>query len=146
MVLHLLPVAFAGATGVAGWLAGRSKKEVSIEEHAEYEHYQPTITEAEKFQHFHPRMIHAPQTAYAYTGGDIFIESPGATSKKETTIGQESKPEISGAIDYATDTVGATREGEGDIAGVNMTHIALIAAAGLIGYGLLQPKKGRGKK
>jgi hypothetical protein len=147
MVLPAIPLALAGASGLAGWLAGKSKKDTSVETHAAYEHYQPTITEAAKFQHFHPRMVHAPVSSYVVQEGDIFIESPGAKSKKEAQIDQESRPEISGAIDYATETAGATREGEGDIAGVNLTHIALIAATGMIGYGLIsKPVKGRGKK
>ena len=69
------------------------------------------------------------------------IESPGAVSKKEIDIAQRSEPEISGDIGYPTTTAGATRAGEGDIAGVNMTHIALIAAATLIGYGLVSKPK-----
>jgi len=147
MVLPLIPIAIAGGLGggIGSWL-GKGKKEQSIETHAEKEYYAPTITRTEPMAHYHPRLVYQPTPTYTYTGGDIILDSPGARTKKETTIAVSPEAELSGAIDYPTTQTGATREGEGDIAGTNLTHIALIAAFGVLGYAVVTTLGDKKKK
>jgi len=139
MVLPLIPIAIAGGLGggLGSWLTGRSKKETHIEEHAEKEYYAPTITETHPMAHYHPRLVYQPTPTYTYTGGDIILDSPGARTKKEVAVDVSPRAELSGAIDYPTTQTGATREGEGDVSGTNLTHIALIIAGGVLGYGII---------
>ena len=123
------------SSGILGGILGYQR--VDQEYHKPMEHYAPTITEAKPLQHFHPRLVFQPTPVYTYTGGDILIESPGARTKKETQIDVAPRAEISGAIDYPTTTTGSERVGEGDVSGVNVTHIAIVAAVALVAYGLV---------
>ena len=144
MVLPLIPIAIAGGLGgiLGGLFGGEGKKEV----HARQEHFAPQteIIEAAPLQHYSPQMQYAPQTAYTYTGATYQIESPGAVSKKETTIRQESRPEQEGAWTYPIE-MGQTSERKEE-EGTDFTTIALIAAAGLITYGVVSHLGGSKKK
>jgi len=145
MVLPLIPIALGVGSGLGiGSLLGLGKKDAEI--HAEKEHYAPQveIVEAEPFQHYQPQLLYAPQTGYAYTGATYQIESPGAVSKKEAVIRQESRPEQAGAWTYPIE-MGQTSEREED-AGTNMTHIALIIAAGVLGYAAISTLGGKKQK
>lgn len=123
------------SSGILGGILGYQR--VDQEYHEPMEHYAPTITETHPLAHYHPRLVFQPTPVYTYTGGDILIESPGARTKKETQIDVAPRAEISGAIDYPTTTTGSERVGEGDVSGVNVTHIAIVAAVALVAYGLV---------
>lgn len=146
MVLPLIPIAIAGLGGAGGfglasWL-GRGKKQMA-EIHAPQEYYAPTITtiEAEPYQYYAPQVQFAPVTTYGYVGPTTIIDSPGARVKKEQIIDVISQPTQRGAWEFPIDVTQAPEHRPGDIAGVNMTHIAIIAAVGVIGYSLLKKKK-----
>lgn len=121
-----------GSSGILGGILGYQR--VEQEYHEPLEHFAPTITETHALAHYHPRLVFQPTPVYTYTGGDVIIESPGARTKKETQIDVAPRAEISGAIDYPTTTTGSERVGEGDVAGVNLTHIAIVAAVALVSY------------
>jgi len=138
MVLPLIPIALGVGSGLGiGSLLGLGKKDAHIEEHAPYEHFAPQteVIEAEPYQHYSPQLLFAPQKSYSVVGATYQIESPGAVSKKEIVTKQVSRPEQEGAWTYPIE-MGQTSE-RAETEGTNMTHIALIIAGGMLGYGII---------
>lgn len=142
MVLPLIPIAIAGAGlgggfGLGSWFA-RGKKEI----HAPQEYYAPTISvvEAAPYQTYAPQLQFAPITSYAYQGATTIISSPGAVAKKIVTQDIVSKPEMKGEWDIPT-IITQEPSHVKDIAGTNLTHIALIAVVGAAAIMLLKKKK-----
>lgn len=141
MVLPLIPLAMfggglAGGAGL-GSLFGGGKKEI----HAPQEYYAPTITDIYAPTHA-PQLQFAPVTSYAYQGATTIISSPGAVSKKEQIMDVDSRPEQAGAWDFPIGVTQAPEHAPGDVAGVNMTHIAIIGAIALVAFAVI----GKGKK
>lgn len=139
MVLPLIPIAIAGAGlgggfGIGSWLS-KGKKEI----HAEKEYFAPTTTEIYAPTHA-PQVQFAPVTSYAYQGPIYQIESPGAKAKKEQIMDVVSKPEMRGAWDFP---IGVSQEPSHvkDIAGTNLTHIAIIGAVALVAFAVVGGKK-----
>lgn len=137
MALPLLPIlAGIGGTalgGAVGSMFGGSKKE---------EHITTTQTYGQvyhsPYETFAPQIQYAPQTGYAYTGATYIIDSPGATSKKETLLTQESSPAQAGTWDvpqtYETSPTVAPGAG---IDNQTIIIVAALAAVGIIGFGLV---------
>ena len=127
MVVPLIPIIAVGAAGVLGTIAGSifgggSKKQGVTETHATQEHYAPTITDARSTS-----QVFSPTYQYQ-------ISSPDASmvSKKTATATATSDPTVSPS---------RTQEGGAGISsmeGVDMTKIALIGGAALIGYGIVK--------
>lgn len=141
MVLPLLPIAvgIAGTAigGAVGSMFGGSKKE---------EHITTTQTYGQvyhsPYETFAPQIQYAPQTGYAYTGATYIIDSPGATSKKETLLTQESSPAQAGTWDVPQtyETSPTISPGSG-IDNQTIMIVAALAAAAIVGYGLLSGGK-----
>ena len=141
MALPLLPIAvgIAGTAigGAVGSMFGGSKKE---------EHITSTQTYGQvyhsPYETFAPQIQYAPQTGYAYTGATYIIDSPGATSKKEALLTQESSPAQAGAWDvpqtYETSPIISPGSG---IDNQTIMIVAALAAAAIVGYGLLSGGK-----
>ena len=143
MVLPLIPIAIAGVAagggfGIGSWLS-KGKKEI----HAEKEYFAPTtsIIEADPYQYYAPQVQFAPVTSYAYQGATTIISSPGAVAKKEQIIDLVSKPEQMGAWDFPVSVSQAPEHKPGDVSGVNITHIALIAVVGAAAIMFIKKKK-----
>jgi hypothetical protein len=141
VVLPLLPIA-AGIAGTAlggavGSLFGGSKKEESITTTNTYGqvYHSP-------YETFAPQIQYAPQSGYAYTGATYIINSPNATSKKETLLSQESSPAQAGTWDvpqtYETKPEVSTGTG---IDNQTIMIVAALAAVGIIGFGLVSGGK-----
>jgi len=141
MALPLLPIAvgIAGTAigGAVGSMFGGSKKE---------EHITTTQTYGQvyhsPYETFAPQIQYAPQTGYAYTGPTYIIDSPGATSKKETLLTQESSPAQAGTWDVpqSYETRPTVSPGSG-IDNQTIMIVAALAAAAIVGYGLLSGGK-----
>ena len=141
MALPLLPIAvgIAGTAlgGAVGSMFGGSKKE---------EHITTTQTYGQTYhspyETFAPQIQYAPQTGYAYTGATYIIDSPGATSKKETLLTQESSPAQAGTWDVPQtyETSPTISPGSG-IDNQTIMIVAALAAAAIVGYGLLSGGK-----
>jgi hypothetical protein len=141
MALPLLPIAvgIAGTAigGAVGSMFGGSKKE---------EHITTTQTYGQvyhsPYETFAPQIQYAPQTGYAYTGATYIIDSPGATSKKETLLTQESSPAQAGTWDVpqSYETRPTISSGSG-IDNQTIMIVAALAAAAIVGYGLLSGGK-----
>jgi hypothetical protein len=141
MALPLLPIAvgIAGTAigGAVGSMFGGSKKE---------EHITTTQTYGQvyhsPYETFAPQIQYAPQTGYAYTGPTYIIDSPGATSKKETLLTQESSPAQAGTWDVpqSYETSPTVSPGSG-IDNQTIMIVAALAAAAIVGYGLLSGGK-----
>jgi len=141
MALPLLPIAvgIAGTAigGAVGSMFGGSKKE---------EHITSTQTYGQvyhsPYETFAPQIQYAPQTGYAYTGATYIIDSPGATSKKEALLTQESSPAQAGTWDvpqtYETSPIISPGSG---IDNQTIMIVAALAAAAIVGYGLLSGGK-----
>lgn len=141
-MLPLLPIIAGGALlgGGAGIGWGLGKKGGEI--HAEKEYYAPTtsIVEAAPYQTFAPQVQFAPVTSYAYQGATTIISSPGAVAKKVVTQDIVSRPEQMGTWDIPT-IISQEPKHTKDIAGTNLTHIAIIAVVGFVAYSFLKGKK-----
>ena len=141
MVLPLLPIAvgIAGTAigGAVGSMFGGSKKE---------EHITTTQTYGQvyhsPYETFAPQIQYAPQTGYAYTGATYIIDSPGATSKKETLLTQESSPAQAGTWDVpqSYETRPTISSGSG-IDSQTIMIVAALAAVAVVGYGLVSGGK-----
>lgn len=141
MAAPLLIPALAGLAGAFGgwslneWMSGETKKSGEI--HAPQEWFMPV--NAQQTTTVDQRQ-YAPVVSYGWQGGDLFLESPGASSKKEMTTTQTSTPsqyasqQPSQAATGATPTEGLT----------NILPIALIAGIALVGYGYVSRGKKRG--
>lgn len=141
MALPLLPILVGiGGTalgGAVGSMFGGSKKE---------EHITTTQTYGQvyhsPYETFAPQIQYAPQTGYAYTGATYIIDSPRATSKKETLLTQESSPAQAGTWDvpqtYETSPTVAPGAG---IDNQTIMIVAALAAVGIIGFGLVSGGK-----
>ena len=141
MALPLLPIAvgIAGTAigGAVGSMFGGSKKE---------EHITSTQTYGQvyhsPYETFAPQIQYAPQTGYAYTGATYIIDSPGATSKKETLLTQESSPAQAGKWDVPqTHETSPTISPGSGIDNQTIMIVAALAAAAIVGYGLLSGGK-----
>ena len=134
---------------ITGGILGYQR--IAQEYHEPYEIYQPTIVSniAEPLSHYAPQLQFAPVTTYGYQGATTIIGSPEAKVSKKQVMDVRSLPEMSGQWDFPiTQTAKPSYEtGDRPVSGINATHIALIAAAALIGATLIKKKKGgkRGK-
>lgn len=139
MVLPLIPIAIAGGASLAGFglggMFGGAKKEI----HAEKEYYAPTVSKVYAPTHA-PQLQFAPVTTYGYVGPTTIIESPGARVKKEQIMDVISKPEQMGTWELPISVAQEPKHTK-DIAGTNLTHIAIIAVIGVVAYGFLKGKK-----
>ena len=96
-----------------------------------------SVIEADPYQYYAPQIQFAPQTSYAYQGATTIISSPGAVSKKEQVMEQVLKPAQKGAWEFPID-VSQEPDVSGAVSGTNMTHIAIIAAVGIVAYMLIK--------
>ena len=138
MVLPLIPIAGAAILGgvSGGLLSGLfgSKKEELIQTQ---EPKIDVVVEAAPYQHFQPQLTHAPQYTYGYVGATHIIESPGAEVTKKQDIVAKLDTEQVGKWETSP-TVSPTQElTQKATEGTNMLHIAIIAAVGLVAYGLV---------
>ena len=99
-----------------------------------------SVIEADPYQYYAPQIQFAPQTSYAYQGATTIISSPEAVVKKQQTMDLVSRPEQAGAWDFPID-VSQEPDVSGAVSGTNMTHIAIIAAVGVVAYMLIGKKK-----
>ena len=129
MVLPLIPIALAGIGGgaaggiIASVFGGGGKKAQTVGEyHAPYETYQPsTATTTSTSRIYSPSQI-------------IQIESPGATiSKKDEFVSEATAKGEASPMMYQPMT-GPTA---GITEGTDLTKIAMIGGAALIGYGIV---------
>ena len=88
---------------------------------------------------YSPVLTYAPQLSYGYQGGDIIIDSPGAETKKESTVKQESKPTITPSWQIAPEVT--SQPSTGVTSGTNMVYLVGIAAVALVAYGWVSKKK-----
>jgi hypothetical protein len=94
-----------------------------------------------------PQLQYSPGYVYSYQGGDIFIESPGASSKKEAAISQDISPSQEGAwslpyqiAPYVAPSQEQEQQQEQGI-GTDFVTLALIGAVALVAYGLVSKGK-----
>ena len=99
-----------------------------------------SVIEADPYQYYAPQIQFAPQTSYAYQGATTIISSPEAVVKKQQTMDLVSRPEQAGTWDFPID-VTQKPDVSGAVSGTNMTHIAIIAAVGVVAYMLIVKKK-----
>ena len=139
MVLPLIPIAIAGAGAAGGFglgsLFGGGKKEI----HAAKEYYAPTTTEIYAPTHA-PQLLFSPVSTQSYQGATYIISSPGAVSKKEQVTKAVSKPSQRGEWDFPIE-VSQEPSHVKDIAGTNLTHIAIIAVVGAAAIMFIKKKK-----
>ena len=88
---------------------------------------------------YSPVLTYAPQLSYGYQGGDVIISSPGAETKKESTVKQESKPTITPSWQIAPQVT--SQPSTGVTSGTNMVYLVGIAAVALVAYGWVSKKK-----
>lgn len=131
MVLPLIPIVAAGGGAIAGMglsqLIGGTKKAESIETHAPLENYQPS----QQYQ-YSPTMSYA----YGYTGSTYIINSPGASSKKDTAV-------AASAESYPSQNQSPSWE-QPEVSGMDsktLIIIAAIAGVAIVGYGLFSGGK-----
>lgn len=144
-MIPLIPIAGAAIAGgvgggILGSLFGGSKKEELIQEQAGKI---DVVVEAEPYQYYAPQIAYQPTPTYTHMGGDIIIESPGARTAKKTIVDVAPRVDQRGEWD-----LGATVTPTQDLAqkgavgeGTDMAVIAIIAAVGMVGYGLVSKKK-----
>lgn len=119
MVAFLLPLAagLAGG-GIAGLFSG-GKKEI----HAEQEHFAPTYGA----RTYSPVIAHTQQSEQSYIGPTYISGSPGASTKKEVTMGQEAESALTPS--WNIPTAGAERS---ETEGLDVAKIAIIAVIGAV--------------
>jgi hypothetical protein len=120
------------ASGVGGTLLGglMSKKSDTITTTTTYgaqNIHQPYETYA-------PQVQYSPSTSYAYTGSSYIINSAGASISKKAEATSTASPSQTGAWDIPTSQPTSTGVGVGT--GIDWTMIAIVAAVGLVGYGV----------
>lgn len=129
MVLPLIPIALAGiGGGIAGGFltsifGGGGKKDVAASEiHAPYEEFAPV-------------KVYAPSISRVYAPSQMFqIDSPGAEMTKKDVITAESRADpTTTPITYRPSTAPSA----GITEGTDLTKIAMIGGAALIGYGIV---------
>jgi len=129
MVLPLIPIALAGIGGgvaggaIASIFGGGGKKAQTVsEQHAPYETYQPsTATTTSTSKIYSPSQI-------------IQIESPGATiTKKDELVAESAAKGEASPMMYQPSTAPSA----GITEGTDLTKIAMIGGAALIGYGII---------
>ena len=146
MVLPLIPIAAGiGAgmlgQGILGFLSADKKPSISTTTststqssnvyHAPYEQYQPTT-------------LYAPQQSVVYPSYQVSIESPG--SNQESVVKQSAKqdtkqyPTYDQPVNYPTQASTPTTTGQvgAGISSETIMVVALIAAGGLVAYGVLK--------
>lgn len=139
MALPLIPIAIAAlaggaGAGVAGGLLGSGKKGDHITDsrqfanvyHQPYEQYQPTTL-------FAPQQTITMPSYQVSLGSDRSPQSMSTRTDATQQIRQE--PQYYQPVTYPRQDNRAGGESEGD--GKTIIFVALIAAAGLIGYGVL---------
>lgn len=141
MPIPLIPIA-AGIAGTAiggavGSLFGGTKKEESV-----------TVTQTygqtyhSPYETYAPQIQYAPQTGYAYTGPTYIINSPYATSKKETSLEQASSPAQAGKWDvpqsYETSPTVSPTQG---LDNQTLIILGIIGAVAVVGFGLVSGGK-----
>ena len=87
---------------------------------------------------YSPVLTYAPQLSYGYQGGDILISSPGAETKKESTVKQESKPTITPSWQIAPEVTSSPATGTSQ--GTNLVLLVGVAAVALVAYGWVSKK------
>lgn len=135
----LAGIAAAGGGFGLGSLLGKGKKDVSTEIHATKEHFAPVYGAST----YAPVTAYAPQISQSYTGATYQIHSPGAVSKKETTVRQTGADIMQKPV-FDIPTLGGQREEKGAVSGMNVEMIAIIAVVGAVvitGIGALGKKK-----
>lgn len=141
MVLPLIPVAIAGlgigtGYGLGTIFGGESKKEI----HAPQEYYAPVTSEV--YSPVDARQLQfSPVTSYAYQGATTIIGSPGATSKKEQSLDVVSQPEQRGAWDFPLAVTQEPTHTPGDVSGLDLMPIVLIAVVGAVAITFIKGKK-----
>lgn len=126
-----------GIRGGAGLIGGRVEYAPQIQET-----YAPVITKHEPYETYAPAVQFAPVTTYGYVGPTTIIESPGARVKKEQIMDVISKPTQRAEWDIPTTIAPAISPAmEGATAGLNVTHIAIIAVLGAAGIMFIKKKK-----
>ena len=136
----------AGKKGgaITGGILGYQR--IEQEFHEPYETYQPSLQTmtVEPLAHYAPQLQFAPVTSYGYQGATTIIDSPEARVSKKQVMDIVSKPEMRGEWDFPISQTATPSWETGDrpVSGINATHIALIAAAALIGATLIKKKKG----
>ena len=143
MAWPLIPIAISGLSGALGtslfkdWI---SKKDATTQGIT----YSPSSQDVyhSPYENYAPQMQYAPQIGYSYVGSTYQINSPNATSKKLSTLGQESEPRQEGVWELPQ-TYSFTPDYSTRDKSTNLTDVAIIAALGIVAYGLVS---NRGKK
>ena len=148
MVLPLIPIAGAAILGgvgggLLGGLFGTKKEELIQQQEPKID----VVVEAAPYQHFQPELQYAPQYQYGYVGSTYVIESPGAKVTKKQDLVAKSEPEQVGRWETPTAVTPTQTLEQRAVEGTNMLHLAIIAAVGLVAYGLVsKPGMIGGKK
>jgi len=130
-----LIVGAAGLGAGAGAIvtSALTKKEASITDshneqnniHQPYENYQPQIQ-------------YAPVTTYSYQGAQYMINSPNSVQTPKQAVSTTSDPSQTGT--WKTEQPYSPTSSTGNSTGIDWTMIAIIAAVGIVGYGLVSRK------
>lgn len=145
MVFPLIPVAIATSAGIGGAVLGgmfTGKKETV----SNVSTYSPTYGQVYHApgEVYSPQIQYAPQTGYAYTGPTYIINSPYASSKKETALQQSSYPTQEGEWSVPQSYETSPTISPGSSAGLDsntLLLLGLLGVAGIIGYGLVSGGK-----
>jgi hypothetical protein len=146
MVLPLIPIAAALAAGGIGFGVGGAllggKKEETLQTYA------PTYGQVyhASGETYAPQIQYAPQSGYSYTGATYIVNSPYASSKKETALTQGSNPSQEGSwqVPQSYEVSPTVSPGSGmALDSGTLIPIAIIGAVAVVGYALFT---GGGKK
>ena len=146
MVLPLIPIAGAAILGGVGGgllsgLFGSKKEELIQTQDPKID----VVVEAAPYQHYQPEVQFAPQYQYGYVGSTYIIDSPGADVTKKQKMVAKSEPEQVGRWETPTAVTPTQSLAQEATEGTNMMHIAIIAAVGLVAYGLVSKTGGKHK-
>lgn len=119
MVAFLIPLLAGAGGGIIGSLLGGGKKEV----HATQEHFAPTYG-AETYS---PVVSEIRQYEQSYIGPTYISGSPGTSTKKEVSMGQDAKATQTPSWNIPT---GGSERSESE--GLDVTKIAIIAVIGAV--------------
>ncbi|MCC7570554.1 hypothetical protein KO465_04360 [Candidatus Micrarchaeota archaeon] len=141
MAIPLIPIAAGVGAGMLGQgllsaFTGEKKPSTSVSTstqtadvyHAPFEQYQPTT-------------LYAPQQSIVYPSYQIAIDSPHATQRSDVaqTPSQDIRqyPYYEQPVSYPQQTGSAGGDGGAGISNTTILLVALIAAGGLVAYGVL---------
>jgi hypothetical protein len=137
----LIPVAAAIASGavsagVAGWVAGQSKKEASITDSHNQQNniHQPG-------ENYQPITVYNPVSSYSYQGAQYMINSPNGVQTPKQATALTNTPTVSPTLTNTqpyTPTSNTNPNSGNGLQGVDFTMIAIIGAVAVIGYALLK--------